>query len=478
MLSTLLLATAFVADARPNIVLVMADDQGWGQTGYLGHPFLKTPNIDAMAAAGLRLDRFYAGGPTCSPTRASVMTGRTPFRTGVLEHGYALRRQERALPQILHEAGYATSHFGKWHLNGYRGPGVPILKTDDHSPGHFGFDHWLSVTNFFDMNPLMSRIGEFEQKAGDSSEVIVAEALQHIGQHVEAKPKQPFFSVIWYGSPHSPFIGYDEDEANFADKKPDVQSHYAELVAMDRSIGALRSGLRELNVADNTLVWYCSDNGGLPAFRPESVGGLRGAKGEVFEGGLRVPCVVEWPAQIQPRIDTVPAGVVDILPTVMSLIGQRASSLPHPIDGLDISDRFRGSTGPRPKPLGFYTSSNRAAWIDNDWKLVRPRKKIKNPEEALYNLADDPNETANLLGEQMSRTMQMRYGLEGWLASVRNSQAGHDYAAGRVNPDEPVPRWWPDTKEYAPYIEEWRSRPEYGSYIERRMNQRAKKALN
>src|SRR5687767_1852744 len=122
--------SAFAAAApaqRPHIVLVMADDMGWGQTSYNGHPILKTPNLDAMAAAGLRFDRFYAGAPNCSPTRATVMTGRTNDRTGVENHGFALRLQENTLPRALREAGYATGHFGKWHLNGYRGPGAPIL---------------------------------------------------------------------------------------------------------------------------------------------------------------------------------------------------------------------------------------------------------------------------------------------------------------------------------------------------------------
>ena len=152
-----------------NVVLVMADDQGWGQTGYYNHPVLKTPNLDQMAKNGLRFDRFYSGGPVCSPTRATVLTGRTHDRTGVLDHGYALRKQEKTLSEAMKKAGYATAHFGKWHLNGLRGPGVPILKNDTHGPGQFGFEKWLSVTNFFDINPTMSGDGNFEEFSGDSS---------------------------------------------------------------------------------------------------------------------------------------------------------------------------------------------------------------------------------------------------------------------------------------------------------------------
>jgi len=254
---------------RPNIILVMADDQGWGQTSYNNHPVLKTPNIDAMAANGLRFDRFYAGAPVCSPTRASVLTGRANDRTGVYSHGEPLHLQEKTLPQALQKAGYATAHFGKWHLNGLRGPGVPILASDTHSPTHFGYDHWLAVTNFFDRNPLMGRMGEFEDFKGDSSEIIVDEALKYIKEHKD----KPFFVSIWYGTPHSPFVASDEDRAPFSELKVDAQNQYGEIVAMDRSIGALRKGLRDMNIADNTIVWYCSDNGGLKHFGSETVGG-------------------------------------------------------------------------------------------------------------------------------------------------------------------------------------------------------------
>ena len=153
------LTTSAIAASRPNIILVMADDMGWGQTGYYHHPILKTPNLDAMAKAGLRFDRFYAASAVCSPTRASVLTGRSSMRTGVPSHGHSLRRQEKTIAKALKDADYATGHFGKWHLNGMRGPGVPIFRDDTHNPGTFGFDEWVSVTNFFDRDPIMSRKG-------------------------------------------------------------------------------------------------------------------------------------------------------------------------------------------------------------------------------------------------------------------------------------------------------------------------------
>ena len=162
---------------KPNIILIMTDDQGWGQTGYYKHPVLKTPNLDAMAANGLRFDRFYAGAPVCSPTRASVLTGRANNRTGVPSHGHALRLQEKTIAAALKQVGYATGHFGKWHLNGLRGPGAPILDEDPYGPKGFGFETWMTVTNFFDLDPLMGSAQGVHQFKGDSSEIIVNQAL-------------------------------------------------------------------------------------------------------------------------------------------------------------------------------------------------------------------------------------------------------------------------------------------------------------
>ena len=254
----------------------MADDMGWGQTGYYDHPVLETPHLDAMAASGIRFDRFYAGAPNCSPTRASVMTGRSNDRTGVSNHGFPLRQQEETVAQALRKVGHATGHFGKWHLNGLRGPGVPVLASDTRGPAAFGFETWLSVTNFFDRDPLMGQASSFVELQGDSSEIIVARALEFARAQREAG--RPFFAVIWYGTPHSPFVASEADRAAFQDLDEASQHHYGELVAMDRSIGTLRNGLGSLGIAEQTLVWFTSDNGGLARITPDTTGGLRGFK--------------------------------------------------------------------------------------------------------------------------------------------------------------------------------------------------------
>ena len=445
--------------ARPNVVLVMADDMGWGQTGYYGHPRLKTPNLDAMAAAGLRFDRFYAGAPNCSPTRATVMTGRSNDRTGVENHGYALRLREKTIAQALSAAGYATGHFGKWHLNGIRGPGVPILPDDDHNPGEFGFGAWLSVTNFFDRNPIMSRRGTFEEFEGDSSEIIVAEALKFIGR--QAAASRSFFTVIWYGTPHSPFEASDADKAAFADLDRSSQHHYGELVAMDRSIGALRRGLRDLRVADNTLVWFCSDNGGLPKITPETVGGLRGFKGSVYEGGLRVPAIVEWPAGIpSSRITSFPSCTMDMFPTIVDVCGLPRSTMVAPQDGMSLVRLFDKELARREKPIPF-RHTNRAAFLDNQYKLIT--QKIAQGEYELYDLSDDPQEKRNLFSERPDLARRLQTSFDAWNASVEESVAGHDYPERGVVAGESAPRTWTEMPEYEPYFDAWKLRPEYRS---------------
>ena len=436
---------------RPNIILIMTDDQGWGQTGYYNHPILKTPNLDAMAANGLRFDRFYAGAPVCSPTRATVLTGRTGDRCGVKAHGFALRLQEKTLPSALKDAGYATGHFGKWHLNGLKGPGIPILAEDDHNPGAFGFDEWVSVTNFFDRNPLMSRKGVFEPFDGDSSSVIVNEALKFIESTKESG--KPFFTVIWDGSPHSPWDASEKDRDGFHALDRNSQHHYGELVAFDRSVGVLRQGLRELGVADNTLIWYCSDNGGLPRITPETTGGLRGNKASVWEGGLRVPCIIEWPAAIKPRITHYPAATLDIFPTFAELLDLPVAALLEPTDGSSLLSLFDCDLKVREKPIPF-RFHEKGALIDNDYKLVATD--IHTGTFELYNLKDDPKEARDISKDKpdvFNRTKSM---FLQWHDSVEASVAGKDYPEGNVRDSEPEPRDWKDDDRYMKALQEWK----------------------
>ncbi len=458
---------------RPHIIFVMADDMGWGQTGYRQHPVLKTPNLDAMAANGLRFERFYAGCPVCSPTRASVLTGRSNDRTGTLTHGYALRLQERTIATALKQAGYVTGHFGKWHLNGFKGPGAPILRDDPRGPGVFGFDEWVSVTNFFDVDPLMSRMGEIEQFEGDSSEIAVAEALQFIQRHRAGD--KPIFAVIWYGTPHSPFRALPEDQAAFNQLNSASANHYGELVAMDRSVGTLRQGLRDAGIADNTLLVFCSDNGGLPGIQPETVGGLRGNKGTVFEGGLRVPGIIEWPAVVQtPRITHYPACTMDLFPTVADILDLPDDVLLRPIDGLSLKPLLTSEMETRRQAIPFRFGT-KAAWIDNRYKLLT--NDLTQGEFALYDLQADAHETRDLSESQPEIFQRLRAELLAWNTSVEASFAGNDYPEGVVTPPDPPSIFWYEAAAYRPYLEAWKERWEFKSYFDRQeqVNKRKKK---
>lgn len=463
-------ATFVSAVEPPNIVLVMADDQGWGDMAYNGHPKLKTPNFDALAREGVRFDQFHAAAPVCSPTRGSVMTGRNPNRFGCFSWGHTLRPQETTVAEALKTAGYTTGHFGKWHLGS-------VQKASPVSPGASGFDEWVSAPNFFDLDPVLSVQGKAVPFRGDSSDVTVEEALKFIRKC--AGQKQRFLAVVWFGSPHNPHQALKEDRELYADLPKQEQNFYGEITAMDRAFGKLRGELRQLDLTENTLLWYCSDNGALPKLG--SSGGRRGNKGQIYEGGLAVPALLEWPAVFrEPKVVKTACVTSDIYPTVLGVADAKVEKQ-APLDGIDLMPLLTGAENKREKPIGFWdigikgisTPSKtwmddllaaqargeepndparvvpdagaigepvsvtdfpgHAAWLDWPWKLHRIQKK-KSDEVTweLYNLTTDPDESTVLLAEQPERVPQMQKELEEWLASVARSLNGEDYKAETV----------------------------------------------
>ena len=437
---------------RPNIILAMTDDQGWGDVGYNGLKQIRTPALDAMAREGMRFNRFYSAHPSCSPTRASVMTGRHPNRIGCFWPGMPLRRQEMTVAQAVKRAGYVTGHFGKWHLNGVAGFGKPITASDPHGPGKFGFDEWFSVSNWFDTDWTFSHNGTKVRVPGDGSDAIVAQALKFIGDMAEKK--KPFLAVVWFGSPHVPHKPMPADR-----EKAGGSGYYGELVGVDRAMGTLRSGLRKLGIADNTLLWFCSDNGAWHDRRKPtehgSNGPLRGKKGQVWEGGIRVPGLIEWPARIRkPVVTEVPACTSDIYPTIVDLVNVKVPNQVEPLDGISLAGLLDGQMKERSKPMGFwsYDDSNHdltadsgpSAWIDNRYKLHKGGQARKsegpNPWRAgtepnrweLYDLVADPAETTDLASKHPEIVKRMKAELESWLQSVLRSNSGKDYPEGKV----------------------------------------------
>ncbi len=447
---------------KPNIVLCMADDQGWGDMGYYGHPELKTPNFDAMAAENLRFDHFYAAAPVCSPTRGSVMTGRHPNRFGCFKWGHTLRPQEITIAEALKQAGYVTGHFGKWHLGS-------VCKNSPVSPGASGFDEWLSAPNFFDNDPILSREGTAVQTHGESSMVTADAAIEFIEKH--ANQPHPFLAVVWFGSPHNPHQAIEQDRLLYANSEEKYKDFYGEITGMDRAFGKLRNRLKSLGIADNTILWYCSDNGGLPGL---AVTGGREFKGSIYEGGLRVPAILEWPAKIKAhRVTNVPCNTADIYPTLLDIVGVTMPNQPK-LDGVSLTGIIDRSMDKRPKPMGFWSHPTRgistpskvwmkemleaqqaggdckepsrihsdaavikqqypkdsfpghSAWLDWPWKLHRIEQD-KNITLELYNLEADPMEEKDLTVSEPEKTKSMLAGLDAWLVSVVNSLNGKDY---------------------------------------------------
>ena len=443
---------------RPNIILCMADDHGWHEVGYYGHRYLKTPALDEMASQGLRFDRFYSAAPVCSPTRGSVLTGRHPNRYGTFVWNYTIRPEETTIARILKSAGYSCGHFGKWHLGPVKG-GSPT------NPGAMGFDHWLSHDNYFGYNPRLVRDGAAPERfAGESSEIVVSEAIRFI--RGAAKKNKPFFTVIWFGSPHEPYAGIDDDIIPYANLDKRLRHRFAEITAMDRAIGQLRKYLETAGLRDDTLLWYSSDNGTPREGCVETK--LRGHKGTLYEGGVRVPAIIEWPAVIKtPRVTSIPSVTSDILPTLCDLLGVSVPA--RPLDGISLVPLLDGRMDKRPKPICFWQYDFRQEeaeklepWIDpalqkgttptskvysiqfqnfrhpvakskdfggyaaitgNRYKLVAP---ISGPLE-MYDIQADPGETKDLARQHPDVVAEMEKALHDWQRSVEVSLTGADY---------------------------------------------------
>lgn len=476
--------------ALPNIVLLMGDDHGWDETAYNGHPHLHTPVLDQMAAKGLRMDRFYSASPICSPTRGSVITGRHPNRYGTFTPGFSIRPEEISVAQIMKEAGYATGHFGKWHLG-------PVKAGSPVNPGQMGFEEWVSHDNFFEMNPSLSRNGgDPEVFKGEGSEVVVAEAIRFIQK--AQKNNQPFFVVIWYGSPHEPYSGLPEDLALYDNLPTEYQERtvrltsnetgrqvdrpqrdvlrerFAEITAMDRSIGKMRDYLGEQGLRENTLLWYFGDNG-TP---PEGIATMpfRGQKGNVYEGGVRVPSVLEWPARIpNPLVSHVNSVSSDVLPTLCAIVGQPVPD--RPMDGISLKPMLEDKMKERPSPIFFWNGLPRQdegisqrpyidpelqkgttplvklmgnvatrnfqnyhhpdiqeqdfggprAILDNRYKLVIHGGTGEDAKRELFDILADPAEEKNLIDTNAAAAEKLSQQLRNWQQSVLESLMGEDY---------------------------------------------------
>lgn len=400
---------AAAAAAPPNILLMVADDAGWRDIGYHGSE-IRTPNLDKLMREGVELNQFYVC-PTCSPTRASLLTGRYASRYGILgpiamKSEQTLPADTLTLPALLRQNGFSTAITGKWHL-GLRPENGPRQYGFEHTYGylHGQIDQYTHIYKNGDRS--WHRNDVFIEEEGHATDLIRDEAINFI-KTIRDKGK-PFFLYVPFSVPHYPL----QEEAKWVEPYSSIENESRRLYAasvthMDDAVGHLIETLETEALRENTLVIFISDNGGqedwIPTFEYEGRHGpndrlgdnlpLRDWKGSLYEGGIRVPALMNWPSRLQPQKVEQAANAIDIYPTVASLAG---ASVPEStgIEGINLWDSVSKENPPGDRTL-YWRTSRQMALRRGDWKLVSTGETLEEGEMELFDLADDPNETENL----------------------------------------------------------------------------------
>ena len=461
----------------PNILFTMADDLGYGDVGYNGGN-ASTPNLDAMASGAhtLHLTRYYSGGPVCSPTRGTVLTGRNHNRYCIWTANAAggkgdfgtpekmpLPTSEVTIAEILKEYGYQTAIFGKWHLGDLKAQKGGNKNWPVSHPGMHGFDEWLvtlrsaPTTNLncacYNETKAMCPLGHYKNDPpcsnyytikdkegnlesldhpvnGDDSHFI----LQEFEQFLEANSKSgnPFFVYLPFHAVHIRYIAsmgyiakYSSSSKNYSMQQID---YYGALSALDDAIGQLRELLVKYNVSDNTMLWFTSDNG-PENNTPGVTAGFRGRKRSLYEGGIRLPGLIEWPNMITKNRKTAfPVISSDLLPTACDIVGAPVPS-DRPIDGVSILPFIKGDVTTRNSSMKwayniggkFETKTYQAAISDDQYKLYAMYENGAMTDTELYDLDKDPYEEVNIKGKMQQVHDKMKTEYEAWLTSVKNS---------------------------------------------------------
>ncbi|WP_406682893.1 sulfatase-like hydrolase/transferase [Seonamhaeicola sp. MEBiC1930] len=440
---------------QPNIILIMADDLGYGDVGFNGNKEVITPQLDDMATNGVTFTNFYAAAPLCSPTRASVLTGRAPFRQGIFAaHTEGMRPAEKTIPELIKKKGYSTGFFGKWHL-GWVEPDKVESRGKYSPPWHHGFDETFATKSAVPTwNPTKTPKGWTSWGAqedgswggsvyvqngkqvtnnleGDDSRIIMDRAIPFIEQSINNKT--PFFATIWFHSPHEPVVAGPDYLAKYPNLTKGKQHYYGCITAMDDQIGRLRNFLKQHNVIDNTIIFFCSDNGPAdPQVRKgnASAGPYRGHKHQMWEGGLRVPSFVFWPGQIKSGVvSDYQSSTNDYLPTILDIVGLSPSKK-IPLDGLSLKPVIlNNKTSFRPVPIAsgyqrLYRGTELYALIMGQYKICIPEK---GNDMMLFDLKNDPGETMNLASEKPELLITLQDELEKVKNSWKDSREGKDY---------------------------------------------------
>ncbi|MEM1166631.1 MAG: arylsulfatase [Planctomycetota bacterium] len=449
-------------ETPPNVVLVIADDLTYGDLGCYGNTWSRTPHLDGLHGSSTRLER-YCSGPLCTPARASLMTGRYPFRTRAIDT-YCGRSMvdpdEVTLAQVLQNAGYATCLSGKWHLGDCH-PMRPIDLGFDESLMHNGGGlhqpnnpwHWDDPPGDGYVDPMLSRNGVFERVRGYCTDIFA----EHTIGFIEAHRDRPFFTYLATNAPHTPCVCPDEwadryRELGFDD---DTAQLYGMVDNLDHNVGRVLETLERLDLADQTIVIFTSDHGAqpvshrLPPGHPNRLrfnAGLRGGKGTMYDGGIRTPCFWRWPGRFAPgRAVTRVANPIDYLPTVASACGA-AVPTDRVIDGVDLIPVLDGSVSEAewPERVCFMhwhrgdepVRGRNAAVVGDRWKWYRPREDA--PPE-LYDTAADPGESRDLAPEEAGRVAAMGDLYDAWFDEVCRTRPDN-FAPPRIRigtPHEP-----------------------------------------
>lgn len=414
----LLASPAASQEARPpNMVLFLADDLGWGDLGCYGNGVIRTPNLDAFARQGVRLTQCYSASAVCSPSRSSLLTGRTPHRNGVYTWIQAgsevhLRTSEIALPKLLKERGYATCHAGKWHLNGR------FNEADQPQPNDHGYDWWMATQN--NAAPSHKNPRNFVRNGtpagemqGFSALLVVEEAIRWLRERRD--PAKPFFLAVCTHEPHLPIESDPKFQEPYAALEPDVRQHHGNVTQLDHAFGMLVKALDDLKLAPDTFVFFTSDNGpegdGKRGRTRGSTGGLRGRKRAMYEGGIRVPGLARWPGKI-PAGSTCDVPVIgsDFFPTALGFAGAKVPA-DRVLDGVDVGAVLAGRAAEAERKIPLYWRLGMAphglhlAMRKGDWKILASEDLAR---FELYNLKDDPHETNDLRDREPERFEALR----------------------------------------------------------------------
>ena len=425
---------------KPNFVIVLTDDLGYGDLACYGHPVIQTPNLDAFAQNGMQLTDCYAAAPVCSPARAGMLTGRTPNRCGIFNwippgSPMHLQKSEITVATLLKNAGYQTCLSGKWHCNGH------FNSPDQPQPNDHGFDHWFATQN----NALPNhrnphnfvRNGEpCGPQEGFSSTMIIDEAVSWLNRIDRARP---FCLFVWFHSPHEIVATSEEyTERYMQDGNKDRATYFGNVTHLDHEFGRLTSTLDALNLRDDTFIMFTSDNGPETLLRYPgaqysygTTGPLRGMKLDMYEGGIRIPGIIQWPGRTKPgQVSPEPVSGTDVLPTLCAIAGIDVPA-DRPIDGASILPLFDGQPVNRSIPLYWQyngaLSRPKAAMRQGDWKLlagltgsqISPRGSLSQDQLdamaaaeltdfELYNLQEDVGETKDRSRQEPARLNQMQ----------------------------------------------------------------------